>query len=242
MRIKAITAGLVLPVLFIAGIFISSAIGYWGTESLKEPTKFTTGIFEGEADPADIRGSYSFYDLEKAFDIPVNTLAKAFGFLSSENPGEVKLMEFKEVYGIIGDLEIGTSSMKLFVALYMGLPYDPEDDTAIPEPAWNLLNKEGKTDKETLSTYSWRIVSLEGFNVSKPEAIVEHTEEIVDKTIKGKTLFSDLLDWGLSGEQINAVIGVAMGEPGTTIRDFCTEQGIEFSTIKTSLQNLLVNM
>ena len=240
MRIKATTAGLALPVLFIAGILITSVAGYWRTESSKTPTKFTTGIFEGEADPADIRGSYSFNDLERAFDIPVDTLAKAFGFLNSENPSEVKLKEFEGIYGIIGDFEIGTSSMKLFVALYKDLPYDPEEDTAISEPAWNILNREGATDKETLSQYSHRVVSIEGFIVSG--AAIEHTEETVEKLIKGKTLFSDLLDWGLSREQIDEVLGIPMGAPGTTIRDFCTEQKIEFSTIKTSLQKLLDNM
>ncbi len=240
MKVNAITAGLVLPILFIAGIFISSAVGYWKTESSKNPTKFTTGIFEGEADPADIRGSYSFSDLEKAFNIPVDTLAKAFGFSNSENPGEVKLKEFEETYGIIGDFEIGTSSMKLFVALYKGLPYEPDEDTAIPQPGWNILNKEGATDKETLETYSERIVSLEGLEIFTET--VEHSEVSEETTIKGKTLFSDLLDWGLSGEQIEEAMGMVMGAPGDSVRDFCSENGIGFSTVKEPLQELLDKM
>ena len=241
MRIKATVAGVALPLLFIAGIFISSAVGYWRTESSKVPAKYTEGIFAGEADPADIRGSYSFSDLEKAFDIPVDTLAKAFGFLNSENPEGIKIKEFESAYGFVDDLEIGTGSMRLFVALYKGLPYETEEDTAIPGPAWNILNKEGATDKETLSSYSERVVSLEGLEVSTEAAT--HTEESDEETvIKGKTLFSDLLDWGLSREQIENVLGITMGAPGTTIRDFCIEQGIEFSTVKNPLQELLDNM
>ncbi len=240
MRIKAITAGLVLPVLFIVGIFISSAVGYWQTESSKNPTKFTTGIFAGEADPADIRGSYSFSDLDKAFDIPVDTLAKAFGFSASGNPEGIKIKEFEELYGVIEDLEIGTGSMRLFVALYKGLPFEAEEDTAIPQPAWNILNKEGATDKETLIGYSERVVSLEGLEISTE--IVEHTEYSEDTLIKGKTLFSDLLNWGLSNEQINDALGISMGAPGITVRDFCNENGIEFSTVKNPLQELLDKM
>ncbi len=240
MRIKANVAATVLPVLFIVGIFLSSAVGYWKTESSKNSTKFTTGIFEGEADPADIRGSYSFSDLEKAFDIPVATLAKAFGFSSSENPEGIKLKEFEERYGIIGDFEIGTSSMKLFTALYKGLPYEPEDDTGIPQPAWNILNKEGATEKETLETYSERVVSLEGLEVSTKTA--EHTEKSEETIIKGKTLFSDLLNWGLSKEQIDDALGMSMEAPGDSVRDFCSENGIGFSTVKTPLQKLLDNM
>ena len=241
MRIKATAAGASLLILFIAGIFISSAVGYWRTESSKIPAKFTTGIFEGEADPADIRGSYSFSDLEKAFDIPVDTLAKAFGFSNSENPEGIKIKEFESAYGFVDDLEIGTGSMRLFVALYKGLPYETEEDTAIPGPAWNILNKEGATDKETLSRYSERVVSLEGLEVSTEAAT--HTEESDEETvIKGKTLFSDILDWGLSREQIENILGIPMGAPGESIRDFCNEQGIEFSTVKGALQELLDKM
>lgn len=238
MKIKANIAGLTIVALFVIGIFLSSVLGYWRTEGSKVPAKFTTGIFEGEADPADIRGSYSFSDLEKAFDIPVDTLAKAFGFSNSENPEGIKIKEFESAYGFVGDLEIGTGSMRLFVALYNGLPFEMDEHTAIPQPAWNILNKEGATDKETLSSYSERVVSLEGLKIST-EATT-HTEVSDEETvIKGKTLFSDILDWGLSREQIENILGIPMGAPGESIRDYCNEQGIEFSTVKVPLQELL---
>jgi len=242
MRIKANTAAIILPVLFIAGIILSSSIGYWQTESSKEPSKYTEGIFEGEANPADIRGSYSFSDLEKAFDIPVATLAKAFGFSASENPEEIKIKEFEELYGVIEDLEIGTGSMRLFVALYKGFPFEAEEDTAIPMPAWNILKKEGSTDTGILETYSSRIVSLESFETSGNNTLTETEHNETESVIKGKTTFSELLDWGLSKEQINKIMGIEMGATGLTVRDFCSDQGIEFSTIKEPLQKLLDNM
>jgi hypothetical protein len=242
MRIKATVAGLIIPVLFIFGILLTSALGYWRTESSKVPVKFTEGIFAGEADPADIRGSYSFSDLEKAFDIPVSTLTKAFGFTGFDNPEDIKIKEFEASYGNIGDLEIGTGSMRLFIALYKGLPFEAETDTAIPQPAWNLLKKEGSTDADILETYSNRVVSLEGFETHETSemAVPDHTEETdEEKEIKGKTTFSELLDWGLSTEQINEALGMGMGAPGLTVRDFCIDKGIEFSTVKTPLQDLL---
>jgi hypothetical protein len=239
MRINANTAGLILPVLFIIGILTTSALGYWRTESSKVPDKFTDGIFAGEADPGDIRGSYSFSDLETAFDIPVSTLSTAFGFTDFEKPEEIKIKEFEETYGIIGDLEIGTGSMRLFVALYKGLPFEADIDTAIPQPAWNLLKKEGSTDQETLEKYRSRVVSLESFESHKTTDPVEaeHTEE--EKVMKGKTTFSELLEWGLSREQIYEVLGLEKGAKGLTVRDFCIDKGIEFSTVKTPLQDLL---
>jgi len=88
MKIRAKQAGLAMVLLFVAGIGMTMLLGYWETESTKEPIKYTTGEFAGKNNPADIRGSYSFGDIEKAFDIPVATLAKAYGFTEEENPGE----------------------------------------------------------------------------------------------------------------------------------------------------------
>ncbi len=238
MRIKSKTAGLILPVFFVLGILIASTLGYWVTEGSKTPKKISEGDFAGEADPSDIRGSYSFSDLTNAFDIPVDTLAKAFGFSDAENPEEIKVKDFEAVYGKIGDLEIGTGSMRLFIALYKGLPFEADDDTAIPQPAWNILKKEGASDEETLDKYSERIVSLEGFK----EAVVNPDQEADtedERIIKGKTLFSELLDWGLTKEQISGVLGVPMGPSGMSVRDFCSENEIEFSGIKDTLQELI---
>ncbi len=242
MRIKANFAGILLPALFIIGILISSALGYWKTEGSKNPAKYTAGIFEGQANPADIRGSYSFSDLEKAFDIPVATLSKAYGFSGSENPAEIKVKDFEAMYGIIGDMEIGTDSMRLFVALYNGLPYEPESDTALPQPAWNILKKEGATDTAILEIYGSRVVSLESFDTSGNNTLTETEHDETESVIKGKTTFSELLDWGLSKEQINGILGIEMGATGITVRDFCSDQGIEFSTVKEPLQELLDNM
>ncbi|MEA1911451.1 MAG: hypothetical protein U9N32_07230, partial [Spirochaetota bacterium] len=124
---------------------------------------------------------------------------------------------------------------------YKGLPFEAEEDTAIPRPGWNILNKEGLTDKDILSGYGNRVVSLEGLEISP--AAVSDTEETDEETlIKGKTLFSDLLDWGLSQEQIENILGLPMGSEGMTVRDFCNEQGIGFSTVKNPLQELLDTM
>ena len=242
MRIKANIAGMILPMLFLAGILLSSALGYWVTEGSKNPSKYSEGIFEGEADPADIRGSYSFNDLEKAFDIPVTTLAKAFGFSNSENPGDIKVKDFEAVYGAVGNLEIDTGSMRFFIALYKGLPFEPEEKTAIPQPAWNILNKEGLSDQESLLNYSSRVVSLDDFDSSgsTSDADSEHSEE--DTTIKGKTTFSELLNWGLSKRQINEILEIDMGATGITVRDFCSDNEIAFSSVKEPLQELLDNM
>ena len=58
-----------------------------------------SGEFTGENDPSDIRGSYSFADIEKAFDIPVDVLVKAFGVSYVEDPAGFKAKNLEELYG-----------------------------------------------------------------------------------------------------------------------------------------------
>jgi hypothetical protein len=61
-------------------------------------------------------------------------------------------------------------------------------------------------------------------------------EASAEKLIKGKTSFQEILDWGVSQEIIEQVLGVPMPNPLITVKDFCTEKGLDFETIKPALQ------
>ena len=160
MRVKAVMAGIVMPVLFLAAFFVSTALGYWRTESSKEPVKFETGEAAGEYNPADIRGSYTFNDLEEVFGISAETLALAYGFADLDNPGAVQVKMLEEAYGVVGDREIGTDSIRLFVALYKGLPYSPEEDTALPDTAWEVLEREAAASEAALEQFQDWVVPI----------------------------------------------------------------------------------
>jgi len=118
-----------------------------------------------------------------------------------EDPAGFKAKNIEELYGelVAEDKEIGTDAVRLFAALYTGLPHTPE---------------EAETHAES-----------------------ERSEQSEDRTIKGKTTFNDLLEWGLSKEDIEAVLGIKMGARALTVRDFCKEKEIEFSSVKTELQS-----
>jgi hypothetical protein len=63
------------------------------------------------------------------------------------------------------------------------------------------------------------------------------TEHVVaDRTITGKTTFQELLDWGVPQEVIEQVIGGDLPDPTTLIKDYVTQQGLEFAPIKEALQ------
>ncbi len=237
---------------FVLGIGLSMMLNFWETESTKVPAKYATGDYAGQANPADIRGSYSMGDISEAFGIEVETLAKAFG-VTADNPENFQVKEFETIYGPLPDgSEVGTDSMRLFVALYLGLPYTPEETTKLPSPAVSVLKEKlTPADLEAVQKLSVKLGDLraetEGIaetgttdsSSGEAAAAVEHTED--EAVIKGKTTFNDLLDWGLSREEIEDALGFDMGPRATAIRDYLSEKGLEFSEYKTKLQTLLDN-
>lgn len=76
-------AAIILIILF-GGIALTTAMGSWQTMSSKMPATYTEGEFAGTSNPADIRGSYLFGDVEKAFGIPSAVLAQAFNVQSND--------------------------------------------------------------------------------------------------------------------------------------------------------------
>lgn len=69
-----------------------------------------------------------------------------------------------------------------------------------------------------------------------PQAQVteDHTPE--DYTVSGKTTFQDLLDWGVTQEAIETVIGETMPDASMVIKDYVTGKGMQFSQVKSALQ------
>jgi len=245
MKIKSWPLAIIVLVVFFGGIGLSAAFNLWKTESTKTPAKIERGEFTGENDPSDIRGSYSFADIEKAFDIPVDLLAKAFGVSYVENPADLKAKNIEELYRELADedREIGTDAVKFFVALYTGLPHTPEETTVLPNPAVFILKQLGTLTEDQLGYLETIKVDISQFKgeITPEEAETheesEQSEQSEDRTIKGKTTFNDLLEWGLSKEDIEAALGIEMGARSLTVRDFCKEKEIEFSSVKAELQS-----
>ena len=149
--------------LFVGGILLSQALGWWSTESRKVARTITTGVFAGKADPADIRGSYTFADIEKNFGVPVKILAEAFGFEREADPASIRAKNIEERYGEIDGKDIGTDAVRLFVSLYTGIPYtSSEEATGILESAFRVLKESGKITPEKEKELLPRVVTITG--------------------------------------------------------------------------------
>jgi len=241
-------AAIIFVILF-GGIMLTTATGWWQTESSKQPATFTEGEFAGEANPADIRGSYTFGDIEKSFNIPASILAQAF-VIETSDPAAFAVKGLEEIYAA-SEFEIGTASVRLFVAFYNGLPMDLSTDMYLPENAAVLLKAQTLT-LEQLTYLEAHTVPNPAAASDSPEAaplpVTESAPEAVttphaatsaestERLVKGKTTFKDVLDWGVSQEIIEQVIGAPMPNPLTKVKDFCTEKGLDFEVIKPALQ------
>lgn len=252
MKIKPTFLGLIIVAILFGGIFASSALNLWKTESVKIPQKFTIGEFAGKYDPADIRGSYAFDDVSSAFNIPVEDLKYAFGLREDIDTSIFKNKDLENIYGSLEDgKEIGNASVKLFVALYTGSPYEVDEETYLPKPAVDILKAKASLTEEqaqyldnhivditTLSQESTVDVSSQN-NGNKASTTKENSENhyIDEKLVRGKTTFKEVLDWGVSKETIEKIIDGKISNTNMLIRDYCTDNGLQFSAIKAALQN-----
>lgn len=246
MNLTSKSLAVIILIILFGGISFSTAMGWWETESTKEPITFTEGEFAGQYNPADIRGSYTFGDIENSFGIPSAILAQAFG-IETDNPAAFAVKSLEEIYAA-SEFEIGTASVRLFVAFYNGLPIDLSTDMYLPENAAVLLKERTLTTEQltyleahTLSAAS----DLPGSDPvsaaeSAPEAVAtpsaSTSEESTERFIKGKTTFQEVLDWGVSQEIIEQIMGIPTPNPLIKVKDYCTEKGLDFETIKAALQ------
>ncbi len=133
MKIRSSVMALIIFLVVFGGIGAAMALGVWATTSDKQPAKYKDGAFAGQANPADIRGSYTFADISSSFGIEASALLKAFAIPADTAPAAIKSKDLESRYP---DTGIGNESMQIFVALYLNLPIDLDDamlpDAAIP--------------------------------------------------------------------------------------------------------------
>ncbi len=264
MRITPRWMAIFVVVVLFGGILFSMALGEWTTKSTKEPLKFTEGEFAGQYNPADIRGSYTFGDVSRLFEMPLEDLAVAFR-VSEPDVAAVLLKTLEEKFVDLG-VDLGTSSVRLFVSLYKGYPIDlsGENSYLLPE-ATALLKQKASLTTELLAYLDSHTVN-EASELLTPEVNVEtqpsastpeltptggagnpgggsgtpdpeHTPEA--NKVGGKTTFQSLLDWGVKQEDIEKTIAQPLPSANMVINDWATSRGVSFSTLKDQLQILV---
>jgi hypothetical protein len=240
MRIKTVSVAITIIVVIFGGIVIASAAGFWNTKNSKEPRRFSEGKFVGTYDPSDIRGSYSFGEISSLFDVPLEDMAYAFGIEKLKDPADFECRELEAIYAElkINGTEIGTASVRLFVAFYTGLPFEPEAGTYLPAQAYDVLNS------KALDITQERLDYLKEIVIEVPvseQNTVEHSEEKsnTDYFVKGSTTFRDLILQGLEKDEMESLIGEEISDIDQKIKDFCDTNDITFGPVKQMLEEKL---
>ena len=129
-------------VILFGGIIFTTWMGWWQTETTREPAKYNEGELAGQYNPADIRGSYTFGDVSNLFEIPMSDLQTAFHLPPGSDPAAVALKDLESIYSEL-PVEIGTASVRMFTAYYKGLPYEPSEETYLFAEAIDILKQQG---------------------------------------------------------------------------------------------------
>lgn len=142
MKPKPTAAVLASVLIVIAGVLIIDSLGVFRTGADRTPQLLAGATVREETpanDPMDIRCSSTFGEISRLFGVPLEDLARAFG-LEEGKADAFKVKELKSIYTDEAS-EVGTSSVRLFVAWYKGLPYERKDDSFLPVAAVTLLRE-----------------------------------------------------------------------------------------------------
>lgn len=238
MTLSPKSLAVIVLVMMFGGIAFSSMMGWWVTESTKQPATFTEGEFAGQADPADIRGSYTFGDIERSFGVAPGVLAKAFGVTQAE-PAAFAVKGLEALYLEAG-VEIGTASLRLFVAYYSGLPFDTTaQEIYLPEAAVDILLRKGNLEPGQVAYLEAHTVPAGG-SAPVAEPAVEPTSASAssseEHTVRGRTAFGELIAWGVPPDDVEQLIEAPLPDPAMTLKDYASANGLEFEPFKTALQ------
>jgi hypothetical protein len=199
---------------------------------------YKEGEFEGQYNPEDIRGSYTFSEVSELFEVELDDLLEAFGIPEGTDGTTIQTKVLEEMYPNLPN-EIGNGSVQLFVALYKGLPFE-FDDTYLPEQAKDILYRvnDKLTAEDKAYIESHLAVLPEPSGETDEPAAPEATEE-AEPLVKGATTFQQVLDAGITKAEIEEIIGSVMPATNTPIKDYCLEKGLSFSEVKDKLNALI---
>jgi hypothetical protein len=218
MRVKPILFGVVVVIVFMSVVVISQAAGYWSTSG-----KVTTSgeLVNPSADDVEtIKGWMTLNQISESYAVPLIEILQKFS-LPDDTSGETAIKDLEsETFEVTILREWLVSRMNGEVPA-MATPVSTEQSSQIAV---------SPTQEATISI--------------PPQPTVDITETHIapEKTITRKTTFQELIDWGLGIKVIESVIGSPFPGGEIIIKDYVTGLGMEFSPVKTTLQEALDKM
>ena len=240
MKIKSGLMAILIVVVLFGSVAATSALGYWKTTTDMVPVKYTTGDTAGEYNPMDIKGSYDFTSISRLFGIPLSDLGVAFGVADGPALGAYQVKTLETVWGTVSTVEreVGTDSVRLFVAFYKGWPIEMNDTIGLPGKAVDLLLEKGMpTVKQQAFLAAHRVEALPDASGGMVATVTADASSV--RIVKGSTTWKEVIDWGVPKTDLEALAGGEIKSLSSLIKDDCTTRGLEFSSVKPQIQALV---
>ncbi len=218
MRINPIVYGILVLFVFFGTILGFQAAGAWSISG--KVTSSGDAVQPSSADVNSIKGWMTLDQITTTYNVPLAELLEQFE-LPADTPPTTAIKDLESEMFSVTNLRTwlqarentspGTS-VESTPATFDSSDTNAGVAAATPEPT----------------------SALPALAETATQAPTEHVAP--DKTVTGKTTFQELLDWGVSKEAIQKVIGNGLPDPATAVKDYITGKGMEFPTIKTALQ------
>lgn len=234
MTLNARNLAIALFVLMFGGIVLSMLMGWWAASPDAVASNFTSGEAAGKPNPASLKGMNTLKQVSDQFGVPTEDLIRAFNLPADTDPGKFKLSGLEALNA--SGVEIGPASVRVFVALYAGLPFDLDGEPAyLPQSASDILKERGNLTPEQL-VYLEQYTLYVGGPASQAPADGTATPAVSAHLVRSSTTFTELLNWGLSSTLIQKIMGKPIRDPAAPLGHYCDEVGIDFQAVRDQLQ------
>ncbi|NMB55518.1 MAG: hypothetical protein GYA15_12520 [Leptolinea sp.] len=206
MRINPNIYGILVVAVFFGTILGFQAAGFWSISG--KVTADGQAIQPLANDVNSIKGWMTLEQISSVFNVSVSEILQQFS-LPADTPGSTAIKDLESE-------TFDTTGLKTWLE---------EKGNVEPVITSEVLPAiSSGTEPSTLPVIT-TAAAVESADQAAPES-----------TITGKTTYQDLLDWGISQEAIERIIGGVLPERSTIIKDHLSGLGLEFGTIKAQLQ------
>jgi hypothetical protein len=250
MKLNSKILSIIVVVLVIAGIGLSLMLNMWkstpdpallasmestiaaaSTESGNSTAVVIDVTIPTPFNPADIKGTNTFKEISAMFYIPLSDLGTAFGLTSVKNYPEMRARELKTVYTNLGKgITLETESVRIFVAIYKSKSYSYSNTAYLPQPAVSLLKERVKLSRDQIAYLETHTLDIS----SRMPSVTTIPANV--PIITGETTFQRVIDLGISAADIEKTINGKLTSTGMLIRDYASQNGLDFLVIVNALQ------
>ena len=226
MRINPFLFGVLVLGVFMGVIYGFRSAGVWSISG--KVNAQGERIAPSTTDVESIKGWMTIGEIAEAYNIPLAELLAQFQ-LPAVTPAETAVKDLEsETFSVSG--------LREWLQLRI-------DSGAQPQPVATQVPVIEPSALEQITPTALPPVTDSSTTTEQPQAQPgagsgiageEHTPP--EQRVNARTTFQDLLDWGVSAEAIQQIIGGELPTPGTVVKDYVTSKGEEFSSVKNALQ------